>query len=435
MRVTLIKPPERSRLNFGSFSLAVLAACVRDIADVKILDLTDLRIQEAAKAVLETEPDLAGVTTMGLSSVAPAAAFLKALRNYGFGGLLIAGGHGASMSPEPLLESGADAVVYGEGELTFRELLSSGISEKVKGIVLLRNGNILKTPPRPLISSLDRLPQPARDLDGQKSSIVLLETSRGCPHGCIFCETSRFHGRVWRARSPDLVVKDVRHLVSSADVIQIADDNFMASPKRALRICELLQDGPLPLFFLFSARSDDLVQDPAVIPALAGAHFLRANIGVETVDQNIMQRVQKTIPLDQHRKAFARMRNAGIYTVASFIVGLPGETEKTRQSYVDAAVELGADAARFIPFQPLPGTPMENERCEPWCEERAWKMTREFDRHPEVLKNLMDAAKQPTLRGSFARASLNRRLREKILDRDSAAVVAEALEDIEFSVE
>lgn len=434
MRVTLIKPPERSRLNFGSFSLAVLAACVRDTANVKILDLTELRIQEAVRAVLETGPDLAGVTTMGLSSVAPAAAFLKALRNCGFGGLLIAGGHGASMLPEPLLESGADAVVYGEGELTFRELLSSGISEKVRGIVLLRDGNILRTPPRPLIPSLDRLPQPARDLAAHKD-IVLLETSRGCPHGCIFCETSRFHGRVWRARSPELVVKDVRHLVSSAAVIQIADDNFMASPKRALRICELLQDGPLPLFFMFSARSDDLVQDPAVIPALAGAHFLRANIGVETVDQNIMQRVQKTIPLDQHRKAFAEMRNAGIYTVASFIVCLPGETEKIRQSCVDAAVELGADSARFIPFQPLPGTPMENERREPWCEERAWKMTREFERHHEVIRRLLDASKQPTLRGAFARVSLNRRLRENILDPDRGALVAEALEDIEFSVE
>ena len=42
MHVTLVKPPEYSRLNFGSFSLAVIAASIMDIAEIKIVDATDL---------------------------------------------------------------------------------------------------------------------------------------------------------------------------------------------------------------------------------------------------------------------------------------------------------------------------------------------------------------------------------------------------------
>lgn len=436
MRVTLIKPPERSKLNFGSFSLAVLATAVRDIAMVHILDLTDLNISEAVKKTIETKPDLVGVTTMGLASVGPAATFLKALRNRGFRKLLIAGGHGATMSPKPLLGSGADAVVYGEGETTFRELINLGISEKVRGLILLRNGNILKTPPRPLIQSLDSLAEPARDLAGPPpDGIVLLETSRGCPHGCVFCETTRFHGRIWRARSPEVVAKDVKNLVNkhNAIIIQIADDNFMANPERVLRICELLQDGPLPLFFLFSSRSDDLIRHPKIISSLAKAHFLRANIGVETVNLGIMQRIRKIITFEQHKKAFALMRDAGIYTVASFIVGLPGEIEDIHQSYVDAAVELGVDAARFLPLQPLPGTPMESGtgEPEPWCVECAVKMTMQFERHPVVLRRLLDAAKEPTVRGTLARASLNRRLRENVLEAYDAKIIANELRKLD----
>jgi radical SAM superfamily enzyme YgiQ (UPF0313 family) len=436
MRINLIKPPECSRMNFGCFSLAVLASAVRDIASIRIIDATSLTIEEAVSAAVKDTPDLIGVTTMGLASVGAAKTFLRALRSAGFNGVLITGGHGASMSPKVLLESGADAVVCGEGEITFRELLQQGVSEKVRGLYLRRNGAVIKTPQRPLIQSLDSLKEPARDFAGEpQDGIFLLETSRGCPHGCTFCETTRFHGRRWRARLPELVAEDIRHLVSShgAVIIQIADDNFMASLERVQKICDALQAGPLPLFFLFSARSDDVLRHPEVIKSLSNAHFLRATIGVETVDPELAQSIRKTITFEQHKKAFAALREAGIFTVASFIVGLPGETEEMRSCYVDMAVDIGADAARFLPFQPLPGTPMESGTGEPdpLCTEYAVRITREFERHIFILNRLLAAAEKPDVRGMLARASLHRRLRENILDTCNTIMVQKKLLELE----
>lgn len=108
---------------------------------------------------------------------------------------------------------------------------------------------------------------------------------------------------------------------------------------------------------------------------------------VETVVPEIAQSIGKNISFQVHTQAFEAMRKAGIFTTVSFIVGLPGETEEMRKSYVDLADKL-ADSAVFLPFQPLPGTPMETESLEPedWCVEYAAKLTNEFRRIPDCAE-------------------------------------------------
>ena len=414
MRVTLVKPPEQSRMNFGAFSLEVLSSAVTDIASVDILDATNLSVDKAVAEIARRNPDVTGITVMGLKSVNPVCAFVRAIHRMGFKGQIVAGGHGASMLPQEILLSGADCVVYGEGELTFREILQSGISEKVQGIYLLKEGCLLKTRQREFIN-LDRLKEPARHLSPlPQDNIYLLETSRGCPHNCSFCETSRFFSCTWRGRSPSNVVKDIRKLVNDgAIIIQISDDNFTADPKRVIEICHLLKNEPLPLFFMFSARSDDLTKYPELIPNLAKANFLRVTIGVETIIPEIAKSIGKNISFRQHRQAFDSLQKAGIFTIASFIVGLPGETENMRKSYIERALEL-ADSATFLPFQPFPGTPMAKGVGEPedWCVEYAARLTREFSLHPASERRLVLAAKEKTVRGMLARATLQNRLNE-----------------------
>ncbi|MCW4029409.1 MAG: B12-binding domain-containing radical SAM protein [Candidatus Bathyarchaeota archaeon] len=408
MRVTLVKPPEQARLNFGTFSLAVLASAVTDIADVNILDATYLSMQDSVAAILNQKPDVVGITTMSLQSVDKVALLVQSIRQKGFMGKIVAGGHGASMLPLPVLQSGADVVVYGEGEETFRELLQNGFSEQIQGIYFLKDGTLQKTPPRNLVD-IEKLKAPARNLCPKvDDDIFLLETSRGCPHSCSFCETSRFFFCTWRGKSPHKVVEEIKGIVNDGAVaIQIADDNFTANPKRVIEICRLLKDQPLPLFFMFSARTDDLLKEPALIGALAEGNFLRATIGVETLVPQIAKSIGKPIDFSQHKQAFNKLRKAGIFSVASFIVGLPAETEAMRAQYVEWAVEL-ADSAVFLPFQPFPGTPMEAKVSEPedWCVRCAEELTLAFRRHPVALERLGLAAQESTVRGMLARVTL-----------------------------
>ncbi|TFH24596.1 B12-binding domain-containing radical SAM protein [Candidatus Bathyarchaeota archaeon] len=418
LKITLIKPPEQSSLNFGCFSLAVLASAIEDIANVRLIDATNLNPAKAVQTILSSSPDILGLTAMSVSSVEPASILIELLRKNGFHGRLLVGGHGASVLPMPLLERGADAVVYGEGEQTLREAILQGIYVKTAGLLMMRDGKIIKTSPRRLID-LDTLVMPAKKwIITPKDRLYFLETSRGCPHKCRFCETSSFFRCTWRSRSPEKVVKDIENLVDrGALIIQITDDNFTANPKRAIKICNELENRNLPLFFVFSARSDDLLSDPELIPSLAKANFLRAAIGVETPDEKMSRQIGKGISLKQHKLAFDGLRKAGIYTVASFIVGLPEETEQIRQNYVEIACEL-ADSATFVPFLPLPGTEMDDGSVTPqvWSVECAAKLTREFRQNPKNIERLLQAAKEPSIRGILARRSLQKRIAENILD-------------------
>lgn len=419
-RVLLIKPPEHSHFDFGTFSLGVLAASIRDIADVTILDATVRTPEEVAQTIQTSRPDIVGITVMGLASVRPATSFVCALRsllnshNVSLG-TIIAGGHGASMAPEWLLEAGVDAVVIGEGERTLRTILTNGLQPGMQGVVCLDGGRLVAGPPQIPIRPLDSLPLPARDLMPLPGAVHLMETSRGCPHGCNFCEATRFAGRMWRPYSPERVVAEVRRLVEEYDawVIHFADDNFAASSRRVLEICDLLSAGPLPAFFMASARGDDLLTDPRLIPSMAAAHILRICVGVETVEPELARAAGKPIGLSTYREAFAQMRDYGMFTIASFIVGLPGEHPAMRQRAVDRAIEVGADVAHFLPFWPLPGTPFgvghEYFEPDPTDIRDAQRMTQEYAQHPMVQQRLTQAAQRNDTRGLLARATLAHR--------------------------
>ena len=422
-RVILVKPPERSTFNFGTFSLAVLAASIRNLATVRVLDATERTPSQAAAAIWAERPDIIGITVMGLTSVRPVAELIALLERDAKRhasatkrALIVAGGHGASMLPEVLLDAGADGVVIGEGESTFQRILREGIQPGMPGMASLADDRPAIGPTQALIEPLDRIPLPARDLiPSPPTGIFLMETSRGCPHACRFCETTRFFGRHWRPHSPERVVREVRQLVDThgAWIIQFSDDNFTANPVRVIDICARLEHESLPSFFLASARADDLLADPKLLPAMAKARIQRISVGVETLDIQTASAAGKTILPETYREVFRRMRELGMFSVASFIVGLPGETPRARDRAVESAIEAGPDSAHFLPFLPLPGVPLASGRntYDPNPEDvrDGEQFTRAFFENPTVVSRLKTAAGKDGIRGMLARATLVRR--------------------------
>jgi anaerobic magnesium-protoporphyrin IX monomethyl ester cyclase len=420
-RVILVKPPEKSYLNFGTFSLGVLAAAIRDLAYVSIIDATNLTLEDTVDKIILHRPELVGITVMGLPSVYPAIALIEILRKKSKINstklklpTIIVGGHGASMTVEHLLKNGADAVVIGEGELIFGQILKYGIRTGSPGLACLLNDKIIVGPKQMLIRPLDKLNFPARDLmPPPPNGVFLMETSRGCPHNCGFCETTRFYGQIWRPHSPDRVLAEVRQLVNryNAWIIHFADDNFIVNRRRLLEICKRLSKIQLPAFIMVSARADDLISSPEIIPAMASARILRVTVGVETLESDLSVIINKPISIEVYREIFKRMREFGIFSVASFIIGLPYETGDMRRRTLDLAIATGSDSVHFLPFLPLPGIPLQSNKGlydpDPADVRDANVLNHNFRQNKIIHKRLESAVQSGGIRGLLAKATLN----------------------------
>ncbi len=122
---------------------------------------------------------------------------------------------------------GADFVIIGEAEMTLLELTNSianGSSEfsSIDGLAFTRSGENFKTQRRSLIKDLDALPMPAWDLVDFRPYQNMwmrkhgyfsmnMATTRGCPFKCNWC-AKPIYGNRYHARSPQHVVKELKHL-------------------------------------------------------------------------------------------------------------------------------------------------------------------------------------------------------------------------------
>jgi radical SAM superfamily enzyme YgiQ (UPF0313 family) len=158
------------------------------------------------------------------------------------------------------------------------------------------------------------------------------------------------------------------------------------------------------------------VECPELIPAMAGANILRVSVGVETLDPEVREIINKKIDIKTYQEAFRRMRDHGIFSVASFIIGIPGERREARARALDLAIKSGCDSAHFLPFFPFPGIPLQSDQTEyavsPEDSKDANLFTAQFMQSKTVQRQLRKAMNNGGIRGMLAGAALKRRLKE-----------------------
>ena len=184
--------------------------------------------------------DLVGISTM-TTSFPNAVKLAKIAKKYG-AYVVMGGYHPSAMYEEIFDVLEVDAIVRGEGEITFKEFVLNGPSTHVKGLSFRdENGIVHHNPNREKIIDLDSLPFPDRNVRVNNpifNKHEVIVTSRGCNGVCTFCANDSVHGR-WRGRSPENVVEELKILREknpNLSTVHIWDANFMKDGVRVAKI-------------------------------------------------------------------------------------------------------------------------------------------------------------------------------------------------------
>lgn len=356
-------------------TLYVAAVLQRAGHEVCFLNGAFLEHEKIVSRLKSFDPAFIGIysTAFGWKKAKKAAADFKEI----FGGrvFICAGGpYPIAMQERCLDEAGTtmDAVVTGEGEYTTLELIerleTGGGLEGVQGIAYRAGGGIAKNRPRPLISDLDSLPFPARDLLGdagryipppatyRRKPVAVVMTSRGCNRQCIYCfQIDKTRDAGIRYRSVDNVIGEIEAcLAAGYREIKFIDDTLAADYDRAMRLAGEITARRLDFTWFASACVNQV--DKALLRAFKKAGCWAILFGAESGVQKNLNTIRKGTTVAQIRMAVKAAQEAGLKVSTPFMFGIPGETYEEGLQTIEFALELNPDIANFHAITPFPGT-------------------------------------------------------------------------------
>jgi radical SAM superfamily enzyme YgiQ (UPF0313 family) len=305
------------------------------------------------------------------------------------------GGWWASVVPEMQLDTGLyDAICLGQGELTFREIVSaveSGASlEGVAGLMLKRDGEYVRTAPRRLAGWNELLDTPWHLIDiapyrdaqlqarpereaarmitppgfnGRPVWGITYYSSFGCPEPCTFCCSPLVTGQRWLAMPAERMLDDLLGLHErwGFDCVRFYDANFGVHEQRVKAFCDGLIARGSPFQWHAMLQTYSLLRwKPQTLAALSESGLYHAVIGAETGDDAMHELVGKHSGSSDNLRTAELLDRIGVASLFSYILGYPGESEESMMRTLDECRQIAAtrELARPMawPFSPLPGT-------------------------------------------------------------------------------
>ena len=235
---------------------------------------------------------------------------------------------------------------------------------KIKGLVWRDGEEIMVNLTRPFIPNLDDMPLPMHELlpwrDYRmpliKGPFTFIVTSRGCPAGCTYCIKHVSYQFSVRVRSADNIMKELWKLKNMGlNNIHMYADLFTVNRDQVMELCQRMIDEKINLKWTCNSRVDYVDQEMLAMMGKAGNRLI--SWGIESGSEQILRHARKGAYPDKAARSLQWARDAGIMNWGYFIIGLPGETEKTIRETIEFAKGLPLDIALFHVAAPYPGTP------------------------------------------------------------------------------
>lgn len=319
---------------------------------------------------------------------------------------IVLGGSGFSIFPERLLEwSGADYGIQGEGERAFPRLMEElghgGDGSSIPGLVYRRNGSVRlnrrnETVPGEEIlapAGLERLSRYYLE----QSSMMNIQTQRGCALRCCYCTYPLLEGRSYRRRPSEQVVDELEQLERlGARYVFFVDSVFNSSVAHVTEICEAIVRRGLRLGWCCFLRPKGLTREQMGLMRRAGLRHIE--FGADSLSDSVLAEYGKQLDFGDIRISSELAAAEGIDYAHYLICGGPGETYGTLQeSFQRSRLLPGATLMARVGMRVYPGTPLHA------------RMLRERGQTPDLLEPYYYLSPEVTEEGMFEALRANAR--------------------------
>lgn len=360
--------------------LSIAAVAIRNGYEVTIIDgdAEGLSTEQIISKIVEINPAIVGATIM-TATIEIAKMFFTLVKNSLPDACVIVGGPHSSALPEKTLVDlpAVDIVVVGEGDYTIIDILQA--LEKndnllnIAGIAFRHNNEIIRTIPRIPLQDLSALPTPAFHLlkkhlyrpygwsrwpSGIDGPLGVIFTTRGCIGKCNFCASKTVFGDGPRNFSMQQVIEQLEFLVHEWNIriLYIQDDTFTLNSKRVEELCDYIISKGYNKRLEIQVSSRVNTINPAMLKKMREAGVRWIFFGIESGNQEILNKMDKNITLKSIREAIRIAKQAKLFIGGNYIIGSIGETRETAMDTINLACELDQDYASFSTAIPLPGT-------------------------------------------------------------------------------
>jgi len=272
-----------------------------------------------------------------------------------------------------------DAVVRGEGEFSFADLLHShargGDISATPGVTARTGGRIESGPDRDPIGELDEVPSPfAARLPFAADGSAYVETYRGCPHRCAYCYEGKGSTRI-RSFSWDRIKSDVDAVATTPGLqaFSFIDPVFNLTQERLGRLADIMEPHAKRGVRLHTIEVDIERIDDEQAAQLVRAGVVSVETGPQTIGESALAECRRSFDPDAFERGVSACRRAGISVECDLIIGLPGDAADDVFAALDYVIGLDPGRVQLSTLHVLPGTDL-------W--DRADGLGLIFDREP-----------------------------------------------------
>ena len=350
-------------LGYPAMGLGMIAALTPDQFDIRLVDEANEPVPYGKRG------DLALI--VGQTHHMPNVYFISdRLRSEGTK-VILGGMHVTALSDEGLMH--ADSVIVGEAETVWREILDDFVKGSLKKKYFGQE------------VSLAELPPIRRDLFNKKFYYPgqIIETTRGCPVGCVFCGVQNFFGTRFRVRPPEAIRQELMALFGPRPpqtrwkkwlarhwhpdipyfverrLLYVMDSNFVSEPGHARAVLNVFRECDMRWF---GHASFNLMRDDKLLDLIADSGCLGLNIGFESLSQANIDHMHKfPNKTAEYAECIKRLHEREIGVMGTFIVGFDGDTLEVFDQIVDFVVENRLETAFTLILTPKPDTMLFNQ--------------------------------------------------------------------------